>query len=56
MTNIAAAIHVTEGLCYKYFKSKQELFQSVIEEYIEESYEKFKVVITDKNISLKERI
>lgn len=56
MTNIAAAIHVTEGLCYKYFKSKQELFQSVIDKYVEEAYEKFVAVVSDKSMSLEERI
>lgn len=56
MTNIAAAVHVTEGLCYKYFRSKQELFQSVIEQYVEECYEKFAAVVSDKPMSLEERI
>lgn len=56
MTNIAAAIYVTEGLCYKYFKSKQELFQSVIDQYVEECYEKFAAVVSDKPMSLEERI
>jgi len=56
MTNIAAAIHVTEGLCYKYFKSKQELFQRVIDNYVEEAYEKFMAVVSNKSMSLEERI
>ncbi|MFL0251324.1 TetR/AcrR family transcriptional regulator [Clostridium neuense] len=56
MTNIAAAIHVTEGLCYKYFRSKQELFQSVIDKYVEEIYEKFEAVVSDESMSLEERI
>ena len=34
MRDIAAAMHVVPGLCYRYFESKQVLYDTVIEQYI----------------------
>lgn len=56
MTDIASAIHVTEGLCYRYYKSKQELFKKVIDEYVEDCCEKFMPVVASHAMSFAERI
>lgn len=34
MRDIAAAMHVVPGLCYRYFESKQVLYDTVIEQYV----------------------
>ena len=34
MRDIAAAVGVVPGLCYRYFESKQELFQMALQQYI----------------------
>lgn len=34
MRDIAAAVGVVPGLCYRYFESKQELFQAALKQYI----------------------
>ena len=36
MRDIAAAMHVVPGLCYRYFESKQVLYDTVIEQYIKD--------------------
>lgn len=36
MRDIAAAMHVVPGLCYRYFESKQALYDTVIEQYVAE--------------------
>ena len=56
MTDIASAINVTEGLCYRYFKSKQELFQKVIDQYVEDCYRQFVPVVSDSSMSIEERL
>ena len=33
MRDIAAAMHVVPGLCYRYFESKQMLYDTAIEQY-----------------------
>ncbi|WMJ87076.1 TetR/AcrR family transcriptional regulator [Anaerocolumna sp. MB42-C2] len=36
MTDIAKAVGVVSGLCYKYFSSKYELYQAALKEYVKE--------------------
>lgn len=36
MRDIAAAMHVVPGLCYRYFESKQVLYDTVIEQYVKD--------------------
>ena len=36
MRDIAAAMDVVPGLCYRYFESKQVLYDTVIEQYIKD--------------------
>ena len=34
--DIAAAMHVVPGLCYRYFESKQMLYDTAIEQYVKD--------------------
>ena len=36
MADIAKEVHVVQGLCYRYFPSKQDLFNSAIDTYVED--------------------
>ena len=36
MRDIAAAMHVVPGLCYRYFESKQMLYDTAIEQYVKD--------------------
>ncbi|EJP6472339.1 TetR/AcrR family transcriptional regulator [Clostridium botulinum] len=56
MADIAKEINVVQGLCYRYFKSKQELFDIAMEQYAKECSEKFLTVICDDKKSLIERM
>lgn len=54
ITDIAKAIGVAQGLCYRYFPSKEALFDSAIDQYAEELAEKFTIPQGNKVLSLKE--
>ncbi|MEL5897908.1 TetR/AcrR family transcriptional regulator [Clostridium sporogenes] len=56
MADIAKEINVVQGLCYRYFKSKQELFDIAMEQYAKECSEKFLTVICDDKKNLIERM
>lgn len=56
MADIADKLQVTQGLCYRYFKSKQELFNIAMDDYANECSKKFIEVIQDTNIDYIEKI
>lgn len=56
MADIAHEIHVVQGLCYRYFSSKQELFGKVLDLYAEECCRPFAAVICDESRTLAERM
>lgn len=56
ITDIAKAIGVAQGLCYRYFPSKEALFDSAIDEYAEELASRYMLPEADAEISLKEII
>ncbi|AVP63386.1 TetR/AcrR family transcriptional regulator [Clostridium botulinum] len=56
MADIAKEINVVQGLCYRYFKSKQELFDIAMDKYAKECSEKFLSVICDDKKNLIERM
>ena len=43
ITDIAKAIGVAQGLCYRYFPSKEALFDSAIDQYAEELVRRFSI-------------
>ena len=56
MADIAKEMDITKGLCYRYYESKQALFQSVIDEYAEECCEGFLPALQDRSKDMKERL
>lgn len=55
IADIAKAIGVAQGLCYRYFPSKEALFDSAIEQYADELTNAF-AVPADSDLTLKEII
>lgn len=56
ITDIAKAIGVAQGLCYRYFPSKEALFDSAIDQYAEELVNAFSIPENSDKLTLKEII
>ena len=56
ITDIAKAIGVAQGLCYRYFPSKEALFDSAIEEYADVLVEQFAGAEKDDHKTLRQII
>lgn len=56
MEDIARELHVVKGLCYRYFDSKQALFEVAIDEYTIECAQDFLKIIHNRDIPIKERL
>lgn len=56
ISDIAAYIGISQGLCYRYFKSKEEIFESAINEYASTVSAEMVKVITSSNMTLEEKI
>lgn len=56
IADIAKTIGVAQGLCYRYFPSKEALFDSAIEQYAEELVNRFSVPSSHDKLTLKELI
>lgn len=56
ITDIAKTIGVAQGLCYRYFPSKEALFDSAIEQYADELVSRFSVPSSHDKMTLKELI
>lgn len=56
ITDIAKAIGVAQGLCYRYFPSKEALFDSAIEQYADVLVEQMVSFNVEKNLTLRQMI
>lgn len=56
MGDIAKAAGVAQGLCYRYFDSKQKLFQEAMEQYVRACCTDFLPVIHDRTKTIRERL
>lgn len=56
ITDIAKAIGVAQGLCYRYFPSKEALFDSAIEQYADILVEQMASLDVDDNLTLRQII
>lgn len=54
ITDIAQSIGISQGLCYRYFKSKDEMFESAVNEYAELISSRIMPVLEDESKTLKE--
>lgn len=56
ISDIATYLGISQGLCYRYFKSKEEIFESAIEEYAKSIADEMIKVITSSDMTLEEKI
>ncbi len=56
MADIAKKVQVVQGLCYRYFPSKQDLFNTSIDSYIEDCCKPFVKILCDTAITNKEKM
>lgn len=56
MRDIARTMGVSLGLCYRYFDSKQILFNTAIDLYIEECCNSYLAILHDSTIMIKDKI
>jgi AcrR family transcriptional regulator len=56
MADIAQDLHIVQGLCYRYFPSKQNLFETAMQQYVEECSEAFIKIIHDHSRTIQERM
>ena len=56
MRDIARELNISLGLCYRYFDSKNVLFEEAMKGYIEECCQKFVSVLKDNHIDFEEKI
>lgn len=56
MSDIADKIGVAQGLCYRYFSSKEVLFDSAIEQYALMVTRSMIVIVCDKSLTLKQKL
>ena len=56
MGDIAKAAGVAQGLCYRYFDSKQKLFQEAMDQYVRVCCDQFLPVIHDRSQTIRARI
>lgn len=56
MRDIARTMGVSLGLCYRYFDSKQILFNTAIDLYIEECCNSYLAILYDSTITIKDKI
>lgn len=56
ISDISKFLGISQGLCYRYFKSKEEIFESAIEEYASNIADEIIKVIKSPRMSLEEKI
>lgn len=56
MNDIAKELKVVQGLCYRYFPSKQSLFDEAMEQSIDEICKPFLKILSDRSKKLEDRI
>lgn len=54
MRDIAAHMHVVPGLCYRYFESKQVLYEAAVEQYVKDIAEPMILLMKEDEATLKE--
>ena len=52
MTDIANALHIAQGLCYRYFPSKETLFDTAIDQYAQAQVDRMAVILQEKPLTL----
>lgn len=56
ISDIAKAMNISQGLCYRYFKSKEDIYNSALDEYVNEGLASFGNILLDVNLSIVEKL
>lgn len=56
IADIAQELGIAQGLCYRYFPSKEVIFQSALEHYASQLVERMRPVLCDPNLTLEQKI
>lgn len=56
MADIAKELHIVQGLCYRYFDSKQTLFDTAMQQYVAECSSDFIKILHDHSKTIRERM
>lgn len=56
IADIAKKLCISQGLCYRYFISKEELFDCAVSHYAQQIVNKMVPVLCNKNLKLKEKL
>ena len=56
ISDIATYLGISQGLCYRYFKLKEEIFEIVIDEYSKTIDDEMIKVITSSDLTIQEKI
>lgn len=56
ISDIAEKIGIAQGLCYRYFKSKEELFDTALDYYAEQQVSQMQPVLCDRSKTLKQKL
>ncbi len=56
ISDIAKYLGISQGLCYRYFTSKEEIFIAAIDEYAKSIVDQMLKIITDPKLTLEEKI
>lgn len=56
MTDIANKVGVAQGLCYRYFPSKEILFDCSTRQYARKLADRMKLVLCDKSLTLEQKL
>lgn len=56
ISDISSYLGISQGLCYRYFKSKEEIFESAVDYYAQFMADEMIKIIKNPNMSLMEKI
>jgi len=56
MNDIAQRMNVSQGLCYRYFQSKEEIFDFALDYYTNIGVEKFSTLLCDDSKTIKQKL
>jgi AcrR family transcriptional regulator len=56
ISDIAAFLGISQGLCYRYFKSKEDIFESAVDFYAQSMADEMILIINDPKLELMKKI
>ncbi|MGM0214077.1 TetR/AcrR family transcriptional regulator [Enterococcus sp. AZ109] len=56
ISDIAKRMNVSQGLCYRYFSSKEEIYHGVLDHYVSQGVQQFELLLGDETMTLAQTI